>query len=79
MRCPIAAKKRAGTIKTASKIFAQKTADASGDLIDNKIANKIRNIAGKSIKMSTFLKNKNDLMKDTKHRKSVKKLLMNFG
>ena len=38
----------ADAIKTASKRAIQKTAEATGDLIDNKIADKITNISKKS-------------------------------
>ena len=37
-------------IKTASKRAIQKTAEATGDLVDNKIANKITSVSKKSTK-----------------------------
>ena len=44
----IAKKSAADVIKTASKRAIQKTAEAAGDLIGNKIADKITNKAKKS-------------------------------
>ena len=43
-------KSTAGAIKTASKRAIQKTAAATGDLIDNKIADKITSVSKKSKK-----------------------------
>ena len=45
-----AKKSTAGAIKTASKRAIQKTAAATGDLIDNKIADKITSVSKKSKK-----------------------------
>ena len=56
-----------------------KLAEARGNLIGNKITVRIRNETEKSSKVRIFFINKNYLVKDIKHQKSVKKLLMNFG
>ena len=50
----------ADAIKTASKRSIQKTAEASGDFIDNKIAVKIRSVSKKSSKELHSEKLKND-------------------
>ena len=47
-------------IKTASKRAIQKTTEATGDLIGNKIADKIKNPSQKSLACSTELHSKND-------------------
>ena len=46
----IAKKSTTDAIKTASKRAIQKTAEATGDLIDNKIAHKITSVSKKSNK-----------------------------
>ena len=58
--------------KTTSKRIVQKTAEATGDLIGNKIADKITSI-GKPKKKETKKKKKN---KFVFHHKKEKKLLM---
>ena len=47
-------------IKPASKIAIQKTAEATGDLINNKIADKITSVSKTSSAHSTELHSKND-------------------
>ena len=64
------------TMKTASKREIQKTAETTGDLIGNKIADKITSVSKKSPKE---LQN-NEMeapKKDTYLQKKGKKLLMN--
>ena len=47
MNQEIAKKSAADAIKTASKIAIQKTAEATGGLVGNKIADKVRSISKK--------------------------------
>ena len=51
-----AKKSRTDTIKTASKRAIQKTAEATGDLIDNKIADKITSVSKISTKNYQMMK-----------------------
>ena len=53
-----AKKSRTDTIKTASKRAIQKTAEATGDLIDNKIADKITSVSKISTKNYQMMKQK---------------------
>ena len=55
-----AKKSTTDAIKTASKRAIQKTAEATGDLMGNKIADKITNVSKKSSTYSTELHSKND-------------------
>ena len=55
-----AKKSTTDAIKTASKIAVQKTAEATGDLINNKMADKITSVSKKSSAHSTELHSKND-------------------
>ena len=57
--------------KTASKIVVLKTAEATGDLIENKVANKITSL-GKTKSKEKEKKNK----KSTYHQKKDSKSLM---
>ena len=71
----IAKKSTTDAIETASKRAIQKTAEATGDLIGNKIADKITSISKKStIDEDAELSTKK---KDTHHQKKDCKLLMN--
>ena len=75
-----AKKSTTDAIKTASKIVKQKTAEATSDLIGNKIADKITSISKKPIKELPI--NDEDVertthKKDTYHQKKDNKLLMN--
>ena len=71
-------------IKTASKRAIQKTTEATGDLIGNKIADKVESVSKKS---SSELHSRNDdanseievPKKDIYLQKKGKKLLMNLG
>ena len=63
-------------IKTASKRAIQKTAPATGDLIGNKIADKITSVSEKSPKELQMTKQKYQI-KDTYLQKKDNKLLMN--
>ena len=68
-----AKKSTTNAIKTASKRAIQKTAEASGDLIGNKIADKITSVSNKSSN-----NNNNDDVELTTHRKRyISPLLMN--
>ena len=75
------AKKSAGdAVKTVSRRAIQKTAEATSDLIGNKIADKITSISKKPIKELPI--NDEDVertthKKDTYHQKKDNKLLMN--
>ena len=74
-------------IKTSSKRAIQKTTEATGDFIDNKIADEITNVSKElhSKMSSATLRSKNDdanseievAEKDTYPQKKEKKLLMN--
>ena len=69
-------------MKTASKIEIQKTEEATGDLIGNKIAEKITSVAKKLLKNYQIMKQKKMqklllLRKDTYLQKKGSKLLMN--
>ena len=75
-------------IKTVSKRVIQKTAKATGDLVRNKIADKITNVSKKSTTTelhSKELPNNDETedveltthKKDTYHQKKYNKLLMN--
>ena len=74
-----AKKSTTDTIKTASKRAIQKTAEASGDLIGNKIADKITSVSKKSNNNN----NDDDDVELTTHKKDIylqkkdSKLLMN--
>ena len=59
--------------KTASKRAIQKTSEATGYLIGNKIADKITSISKKPVKDEELTTHK----KDTYHQKENNKLLMN--
>ena len=82
-----AKKSTTDAIKTASKRAIQKTTEATGDLIGNKIADKIMSVSTelhleKSTKNYQMMKQKQMwkellLRKDTYHQKKDKKLLMN--
>ena len=63
-------------IKTASKRAIQKTAPATGDLIGNKIVDKITSVSKKSPKELQMTKQKYQ-KKDTYLQKKDNKLLMN--
>ena len=71
------------TLKTASKRALQKTAEATGDLIGNKIADKITSVSKKSSAHSKKLENDhtNDELEAPKKysylQKKGKELLMN--
>ena len=74
-----AQKSATDAIKVASKRAIQKTAEATGDLVGNKIADKITSI---SKKKSDNNNNDDDVelatpKKDTYHQKKDNKLLMN--
>ena len=67
-------------IKTASQLAIQKTAEASGDLIGNKIADKITNTSKKSTKKLATINRDEELSTRKKgiyHQKKDNKLLMN--
>ena len=65
-------------IKTASKREIQKTADATGDLIGNKIADKITSVSKKSLKELQNKEIEADVpKKDTYLQKKDNNLLMN--
>ena len=76
-------KSTTGAIKTASKTAIQKTAEATGDLIGNKIADKRTSISKKPVKElhnndgteedAEITTNK----KDIHHQKKDSKLIMN--
>ena len=55
-------KSTTGVMKTASKRAILKTAEATGDLIDNKIADKIKRVSKK--KSAKELRNNNDKTKE---------------
>ena len=65
-------------IKTASKREIQKTAEATGDLIGNKIADKITSVSKKSLKELQNKEIEEDVpKKDTYLQKKDNNLLMN--
>ena len=65
-------------MKTASKRAIQKTSEATGDLIDNKIADKTTNVSKTSTKELRNNKTEVDKpKKDTYLQKKDKKLLTN--
>ena len=64
-----AKKSTADAIKTASKIAIQKTLEATGDLIGNKIADKITSISKKSNKDLPNNDEKEEDMEITTHKK----------
>ena len=78
-----AKKSTADAIKTASKRAIQKTAEATGDLIDNKIADKITSISKKPAKELHNNDETEEDMEITTHKKDTclqkkdNKLLMN--
>ena len=78
-----AKKSTTDVIKTASKRAIQKTAEATRDLIGNKIADKITSHSKKSIKKLPNNDEKKENIeitthkKDTYHQKEDNKLLMN--
>ena len=64
--------------KTVSKREIQKTADATGNLIDNKASDKITQIHNKIIQRQSHMRiKKKYLKKDTYLQKEDKYLLMN--
>ena len=72
-------------IKTVSKSVIQKTAEATGDLIGNKIAHKITSVSKKKlitkiiiiIMIMIMMKNQQLIRKDTYSQEKDSKLLMN--
>ena len=67
-------------IKTASKTAIQKTAEATCDLVGNKIADKITSVSKKYTKKSPAIDEDAELTthkKDVYHQKKDSKLLMN--
>ena len=64
-----AKKSTADAIKTASKRAIQKTAETTGDLIDNKIADKITNVSKISSNNNNNNHNNNDDVELTTHKK----------
>ena len=66
-------------IKNASKRTIQKTAEATGDLTDKKIADKITSVSKKSKKpkVMKLMMNQKHQKKDTYLQKKDNKLLMN--
>ena len=75
-----AKKSATDAVKTASKRAIQKPADATGDLIGNKIADKITSLSEKSTKKLPTVDENAELSthkKDTYHEKKDSKLLMN--
>ena len=76
----IAKKSATDAIKTASKRAIQKNAEATGDLVGNKIADKITSVSKKSTKKLPTIDEDEELTthkKDTYHPKKDNKLLMN--
>ena len=79
-----AKKSTTDAIQTASKRAIQKTAKAPGDLMDNKIADKITSASKKNLQKNYLIMIKQKKMwkylpikKDTYHQKKDNKLLMN--
>ena len=67
-------------IKTASKTEIKKSAEATGDLVGNKIADKIKSASKKPTKKLPIIDEDAELTthkKDTYHQKKDNKLLMN--
>ena len=72
-----AKKSTTGAIKTASKRAIQKTAEATGDLIDNKIADKLTNHSENLHKVMKLIMKWKYQKKDTYLQKKDNKLLRN--
>ena len=72
-----AKKSTTGAIKTASKRAIQKPAEATGDLIDNKIADKLKNHSENLHKVMKLIMKWKYQKKDTYLQKKDNKLLMN--
>ena len=72
-----AKKSTTGTIKTASKRAIQKTTEATGNLIGNKIADKITSVSKKSSNNNNDGVELTTHKKDTYLQKKYNKLLMN--
>ena len=70
-------KSTTGAIKTASKRAIQKPAEATGDLIDNKIADKLKNHSENLHKVMKLIMKWKYQKKDTYLQKKDNKLLMN--
>ena len=70
-------KSTTGAIKTASKRAIQKTAEATGDLIDNKIADKLTNHSENLHKVMKLIMKWKYQKKDTYLQKKDNKLLIN--
>ena len=70
-------KSTTGAIKTASKRAIQKTAEATGDLIDNKIADKLTNHSENLHKVMKLIMKWKYQKKDTYLQKKDNKLLRN--
>ena len=66
-----------GAIKTASKRAIQKTAEATGDLIDSKIADKLTNHSENLHKVMKLIMKWKYQKKDTYLQKKDNKLLIN--
>ena len=64
-----AKKSTTDVIKTASKRVIQKTAEATGDLIGNNIANKITSVSKKSNNNNNNNNNNNEDVQLTTHKK----------
>ena len=77
-----ATKSATDTTKTASKRAIRKTAEATGDLVRNKIADKIKSVSKKSTMKLPTIDGDAEVAtpkKDTYHQKKDNKLLMNWG
>ena len=75
-----AKKSETNAIKTGSQWAIQKTADTTGDLVGNKIADKITSISRKFIKKLPTIDEDAEITaykKDTYHQKKDNKLLIN--
>ena len=72
-----AKKSTTGAIKTASKRAIQKAAEATGDLIDNKIADKLTNHSENLHKVMKLIMKWKYQKKDTYLQKKDNKLLRN--
>ena len=70
-------KSTTGAIKTASKRAIQKPAEATGDLIDNKIADKLKNHSENLHKVMKLIMKWKYQKKDTYLQKKDNKLLRN--
>ena len=66
-----AKKSATGTIKTASKRPIQKTAEATGDLIGNKIADKITSVSKKSNNNNNKNNNNEDVEITTRRKRYI--------